>query len=149
MRSIRIHLVASLLCAALAPTVIWSAELDDTFSDQRARDAFLAEDDKFCSEAARGEIELGSCLSAQAEFEEKRLNDTYQTLLAALPEDRKTLLEAEEMKWIEERDAECARQVEDARLCRNGCGVPWTMRLNCMKRQARSRTHELIRRWQR
>jgi uncharacterized protein YecT (DUF1311 family) len=135
------------VCAA-DPSGDLDGDAERTFTDRRTQEAFDAGDDQFCAREARDESELSTCLSAQADHEEKKLNDTYRLVLASLPEDRQKRLRAQERKWIKMREAECAKQMKDVELCRDGCGVPWTMRLVCMVKEARNRTRQLQTDWQ-
>lgn len=95
------------------------------------------------------EIQLGQCLRMQAEYAERELNETYKKVMARIPTARKNALRQEERGWISWREAECARQAEDARTCVNGCGVPPIAHLICMTKEANNRAQELDVNWNR
>jgi len=100
-------------------------------------------DDQFCARTATNELELGRCLDEQADDAEQELNETYQKVMARLSADEKNELRREEHSWTKWRDAECAKQAKDVEECVNGCGVPRTMHVVCMTREANNRVDEL------
>jgi len=119
------------------------SEAAATSSDDAARAAFSSRDDQYCARTANNELELGYCLSNQAEYAERKLNETYKKVLTQLSAARKNALRQEERRWIKWREAECARQVKEVEDCVSGCGVPWTMRVVCMTKEANNRVEQL------
>jgi uncharacterized protein YecT (DUF1311 family) len=107
----------------------------------------MSRDDQFCARTSKNELELGYCLREQADYAERELNETYRKAMARQPAARKSALRQEERRWIKWREAECARQVKDVEDCVRGCGVPWTMRLKCMTKEAENRVMELKIKW--
>jgi uncharacterized protein YecT (DUF1311 family) len=131
------------------PTVNAEASPQPTYDDASARNALSSGDKLYCARVASGEQQLGECLGVQMEYAEHELSDTYRAAMAQLSPIRQNALKIEERGWIKWREAECARQVKDVEDCVNGCGVPWTMRVVCMTKEAQARTNHLKTQWQR
>jgi uncharacterized protein YecT (DUF1311 family) len=131
------------------PTVNAEVSPQPTYDEASARSALSSGDKLYCARVASGEHQLGECLDVQMEYAEHELNDTYRAAMAQLSPIRQNALKKEERGWIKRRVAECARQVKDVENCANGCGVPWTMRVVCMTKEAQARTKHLKTQWQR
>lgn len=116
---------------------------DPTFNE----DAGSMRDDQYCDRTARNERELELCLKTQAEWAESELNEMYRDAMEELSSSRRNALRQEERAWIKWREAECARQAEEARNCIGGCGVPWTSQVVCMIKEAHNRVEQLKTQW--
>lgn len=60
-----------------------------------------------CSSAST-QTALNECTAAQYQAADKKLNDTYATVLKRAPDAQKALLKAAQQKWVALRDADCA-----------------------------------------
>ena len=120
---------------------------DDDFNDEASQAAFAARDYQYCSVNGQNELGLGNCLNSQAKYSENELNSTYQEIINKLTSEKKEILRKGERKWIKWRIKECARQAKEVEDCVNGCGVPWTMEVICMTKEANNRTDYLKNKW--
>ena len=163
----RSYLAPSLLCLGLYALSLGAAKADDqntpvgtkpsvpaastavgsndheTSDESAALKAFESSDYDYCSRTAMGEIGLDSCLGEQAAYAERRLNETYNRVMATLSPARQNALRQQERKWIKWREKECARRVKEVEECADGCGVPSTMEAVCMTKEADKRSLEL------
>ncbi|KJV36473.1 hypothetical protein VI08_04785 [Luteibacter yeojuensis] len=61
-----------------------------------------------CIDATGGVTpDIKKCMSAEYAFQDRRLNNTYRTLMASLHGDAVVALRAEERAWIKEKEAKC------------------------------------------
>jgi len=56
---------------------------------------------------------MQDCISAEHEYQDKRLNLAYKTLIDGLDSNGRSSLRAEERKWIAQRDRSCKRPTAD------------------------------------
>ena len=95
------------------------------------------------------ERQLEYCLAEKAERAEAELNKIYKEIMASLDKERQNALRKEERAWIKWREAECARQAKNVEDCVDGCGVPTTMQVVCMRKEANTRVQQLKLQWHR
>ena len=122
---------AAALLAGSTLALAWSAPVFAfTLAEVEARytDAY-----KTCPGFASGvDPEMLSCISAEFEVQDKRLNAAYARALAALPASRKASLRQAQRTWIAYRDQWCDitydRDSGSAeRLGANSCGLAETI----------------------
>lgn len=59
-------------------------------------------------DSAQSQTEMNTCAAAEYQAADKKLNETYATMLQRAPAATKALVKTAQQKWIELRDADCA-----------------------------------------
>ncbi len=73
-----------------------------------AEDFGLTDTFKKCMDESGGtSFNMSECVSAEAEFQDARLNSAYKKVLSGLPGDQKTALRNTQRSWIKYRDEKC------------------------------------------
>lgn len=74
--------------------------------------------------------DLQDCIETEYEYQEARLDKAYQGLLTKLGGDKKAVLETEQKKWLDDRDAQCGVDPDEGgqgqRLEANDCFLEMT-----------------------
>jgi uncharacterized protein YecT (DUF1311 family) len=74
--------------------------------------------------------DIQDCIETEYEYQETRLDKAYQELLAKLGGDKKTVLETEQKRWLDDRDAQCGVDPDEGgqgqRLEANDCFLEMT-----------------------
>lgn len=80
--------------------------------------------------------EIQDCVADEYDFQNRRLNKVYQSLLAQLSKDDQEMLRIEQRKWISIRDAQC--EID------NGAGQGQRLEANdCLLEMTAKRASEL------
>jgi uncharacterized protein YecT (DUF1311 family) len=87
----------------------------------------------------QGDVQVRACIRLRYEASDKRLNEVYKKLVAALNGEEKALLVDAQLGWIKLRDKTCEFEVY-----RNRGGTGYQGFLNeCLDRMTQQRTAEL------
>lgn len=87
----------------------------------------------------QGDVEVRACIRLRYEASDRRLNEVYKKLVAALKAEEKALLSEAQLGWIKFRDKTCEFEVY-----RNRGGSGYEGFLNkCLDRMTIARTAEL------
>ncbi len=97
----------TLIIAALAMTPSLACAQTQAQIERR-----YSRDYQACVDASEGvTLNLRECLNSEIDRQDARLNQAYVMVMRRLPAPRKTLLRADERKWITARDARCKRAI--------------------------------------
>jgi len=92
----------------------------------------LADD---CDKATT-QTDMNICADSKLKAADKKLNDTYATVMKRVPEEHKGLLKSAQQKWIALRDADC----EFIASGTDGGSVQPMIRLDCVTAKTEERT---------
>lgn len=90
---------------------------------------------QMCLDSADTTQAMVSCNETERTFQDEKLNQAYQMVMARLPANRKTELRQSERKWVKYRDATCGKELTGdfaggsmTRVTYSGCLVDETIK---------------------